>query len=283
MIKAELNLEEIKKDCSEIELKILDLYLERTKQKDICKLLGITRGKIDTLVKKYNLTRFRDRNNYSIDESVISLSNPEFCYFLGLFASDGNIHRTNSGSDIVQFTMKDLDVLEHSKRILKYTGEIKLYKKTCGEYYFLGITNKTLVKFLKETVAEENKTFNLKYPIFKDEICELMFIRGFIDGDGSFTVTSTKDKYSFKIYCACESFLNKFTSRCIELCNIEGYYKTDRVFELSGKHSVGNFMQKIYKYKPQISMERKKLRAMQHLCYVFPNKVDDIVRHFNES
>ena len=126
MNKKELSLEEIKKDCSELELKILNLYLERVKQKDICNILNITRGKIDAMVKKYNLTRFRSRNNYSLDEYVISLENPEFCYFLGLFASDGNIHKTNSGSEIVQFTMKDKDVLEHSKNILKYTRLIKI-------------------------------------------------------------------------------------------------------------------------------------------------------------
>ena len=170
MDKTGFTLEEIRKDCSDIENKILDMYLNRKKQKEMMEELGVGRGKIDHLVERYKLTRFRDKNNYCIDETVIDINNPEYCYFLGLFASDGNLHLTNSGSEIVQFTMKDRDVLEDVKKLFRYTGEIKTYKKQ-GErtYYFLGITNKKLVSSLKEIFGNVyRKTSVLVFPEFSN-------------------------------------------------------------------------------------------------------------------
>lgn len=101
MSSAELSLEEIKQVLNEEQIKILEMYLNRCKQKDIIDKLGITRGRIDSLIKKYNLTRFRSRNNYSIDESILSENNPLIWYFIGWFVSDGNLHKTNSGSEII--------------------------------------------------------------------------------------------------------------------------------------------------------------------------------------
>ena len=181
-----LTLEEIKNVLSGKELKILDLYLVHTKQKDICAQCNCTRGVIDSLVKKYNLTRFRTRNCYYLNEDKISLDNPEFCYFLGFFAADGNLHTTSSGSNIVQFTLKDREPLDNFKKILEYTGEVKVYTKkalilnretgikevTPRDYYFLGITNKKLVELLYNIFGQpKNKTFTLIFPEFKRTEC----------------------------------------------------------------------------------------------------------------
>lgn len=67
MNKQELNLDEIKQILNEQQKQILEMYLQHYKQKDIISKLNITRGKIDTLVRKYKLTRFRTRNNYTIN------------------------------------------------------------------------------------------------------------------------------------------------------------------------------------------------------------------------
>ena len=75
MNKTNFTLEEIQKDCNELENKILNLYLERKKQKDICEELNITRGKIDNLVKKYKLTRFRDVARFTINENNLNIYN----------------------------------------------------------------------------------------------------------------------------------------------------------------------------------------------------------------
>lgn len=104
MDKKNFSMDQIREDCSEVELKMLEMYLNRKKQKEIIEELGVSRSKIDHFVARYGLTRFRDKNLYCLDESVIDISNPNYCYFLGFFAADGNVHLTNSGSEIVQFT-----------------------------------------------------------------------------------------------------------------------------------------------------------------------------------
>lgn len=130
MDKTIFTLDEIRNDCSETEQKILDMYLNRKKQKEMIEELGITRSKIDHFVARYGLTRFRDKNNYCLDETRINLLNPEYWYFLGFWAADGNVHITNSGSEIVQFTLKDKEPLEDIKQLLNYSGDVKFYKKT---------------------------------------------------------------------------------------------------------------------------------------------------------
>ena len=120
MDKTNFTLEEIRENCSEVENQILDMYLNRKKQKEIIEKLSVTRSKIDHFVAKYKLTRFRSRNNYCLDEETIDVNNPEYWYFLGFFAADGNVHLTNSGSEIVQFTLKDREPLEDIITILKY-------------------------------------------------------------------------------------------------------------------------------------------------------------------
>lgn len=282
----ELELSEIKSLLSEKELKILDLYLQYTKQKDICLQCNCTRGIIDSLVKKYALTRFRNKNCYYLDESKIDINNPEFCYFLGFFAADGNVHITNSGSEIVQFTLKDREPLDNFKKLLGYSGEVKTYtknvlllnkstgvkEKTPRDYYFLGITNKKLVNSLKEVFGEiKCKTFNLIFPIFLKEECTQMFLRGFWDGDGSFTEPSYlgyKGKfYEARLHCASTSFINTL-SILLENLNIH-YVKRfkDNIWalEISNKQDVYNFIKYLYSYKSKIWLTRKAVRAYTHI------------------
>lgn len=87
MNKQELNLDEIKQILNEQQKQILEMYLQYYKQKDIISKLNITRGKIDTLVRKYKLTRFRTRNNYTINTQVLDINNPLFWYFVGVVCS----------------------------------------------------------------------------------------------------------------------------------------------------------------------------------------------------
>ena len=267
MDKTGFTLEEIRKDCSDIENKILDMYLNRKKQKEMMEELGVGRGKIDHLVERYKLTRFRDKNNYCIDETVIDINNPEYCYFLGLFASDGNLHLTNSGSEIVQFTMKDRDVLEDVKKLFRYTGEIKTYKKQ-GErtYYFLGITNKKLVSSLKEIFGNVyRKTSVLIFPEFSNNDCLSMFMRGFWDGDGCFTLANSK-LYMGELYCDSVSFMNTF---CKHLENLQMSFSRidEKRVSFSAQKSVTIFIDFIYSYDSTLGMARKRGLAMLHKYY----------------
>lgn len=281
MSNKELSLEEIKQVLNGEQNQILEMYLNRCKQKDIIDKLGTTRGKIDSLVKKYNLTRFRSRNNYSIDESVLSENNPLIWYFIGWFVSDGNLHKTNSGSEIVQFTLKDKEPLYILKDILKYSGEVKIYDRKVklkndlgekitqiSEYYFLGITNKSLVAFLDKILnVLYNKTFTIEFPNLPNEDCLKMFIRGFWDGDGCF-IHNVANKVNYAAaHCASLLFCEQF-KKVLDAYNIDVYIlNTDcpeiRIYK---KEHFEKFVKWLYSIYPEICLSRKKDKAFSLIC-----------------
>ena len=272
MDKTNYTLEEIKKDCSELELQMLEMYLNRKKQKEIIEYLQVTRSKIDHFVAKYGLTRFRDRNIYCLDESVINNNNPNYWYFLGFFAADGNIHLTNSGSEIVQFTQKDKEPLEDIKSIFNYTGDIKKYTKS-GGVYFLGITNKTLVQSIKDIFGEVyNKTAILTFPKIPNIDCLSMFLRGYWDGDGCFTIANNSRHYIAEAYCDSPKFTEQFI-KILEYNNIKvNLYADGKHFSINSKEEVAKFIELLYKYDSSYGLPRKRALAMLHLYYIKHNR-----------
>ena len=272
MDKTNFSLEEIKSDCSELELKILEMYLNRKKQKEIIELLGVTRSKIDHLVARYGLTRFRDRNLYCLDESRIDVLNPEYWYFVGFFAADGNVHLTNSGSEIIQFTQKDKEPLEDIKAILNYSGDIKKYAKS-GGVYFLGITNKKLVQSLKDIFEEVyNKTPTLKFPNIPNIDCLSMFLRGFWDGDGCFTTSGKYRHYIAEAYCESMEFISKLSEVLMENDIKMNIYADNKHFSINSKEDVSKFVDLLYRYDVPYGLPRKRALAMLHNYYTTHNR-----------
>lgn len=267
MDKTNFTLEEIRENCSEVENLILDMYLNRKKQKEIIEKLSVTRSKIDHFVAKYKLTRFRSRNNYCLDEETIDVNNPEYWYFLGFFAADGNVHLTNSGSEIVQFTLKDREPLEDIITILKYSGEIKEYtKQNDRKYYFLGITNKKLIESIREIFGEiYRKTSILTYPKIPNKDCESMFLRGYWDGDGCFTLSNNRRTYIGECYCESKDFLEGFKSS-LETYDIHYTAPESRIL-LTSKDGLTDFINFIYGYSSSLGLPRKRGLAMLHLYY----------------
>lgn len=75
MRKNNLNLEQIKQEATTLELQIINLYFQRISRKEISNKLSINTGKISTTVYKYELTRFRSRNKYTINLNNLNVNN----------------------------------------------------------------------------------------------------------------------------------------------------------------------------------------------------------------
>lgn len=167
MTTTNLTMNEIRLQCNEKENNIIDLYLERKTQKEICKTLSITRGVIDTLVRKYNLTRFRDRKlSYC---KHVEPEKPEFWYFLGIFASDGNLYYKSHSVDTIQFMLDDKDALDDIKDILGCTNEVKSYKKAGKWRWYLSISDPKVVQIVRNILGEiaTKKLSILNFPMFQ--------------------------------------------------------------------------------------------------------------------
>lgn len=177
--------------------------------------------------------------------------------------------------------MKDKEPLYILKDILKYSGEVKTYNKKVklkndsgekiskiSEYYFLGITNKSLVIFLSKILnVLYNKTFTIEFPNIPNEDCLKMFIRGFWDGDGCFTYNTINKVNCASAHCASLKFCEQF-KEILSKFNIDVYIlNTDcpeiRIYK---KEHFNKFVEWIYSIYPNICLSRKRDKAFSLIC-----------------
>lgn len=184
---------------------------------------------------KYNLTHrtisryikecgFKLRNNsrcqqkYSINENYFDIIDVEDkAYFLGLLYADGCVSK--DGSIILSLEEKDLEIIKKFKKQLKYQGNIsyikpkKIYntyfKRTINRsgQYRLSFRNKHMVKALSRLGCVPAKSLILEFPT-RNQVPEHLlkpFIRGYFDGDGSFSFNKNK------IQCSITSTINFLT------------------------------------------------------------------------
>lgn len=260
-----LTIKEIKKQCNEQESRIIDMYLNRETQKTICNSLSINRHIIDRLVKKYSLRRFRDRKlSYCKN---INIEEPEFWYFLGLFASDGNLYLKGNSVDTIQFTLDDKDALLNIKEILGCNNKIKKYKKESKMRWYISISDTNLINTVRTIFGSDcyRKTFSIKFPNISDARCLSMFLRGFFDGDGSFSVSAIKGFYNFKIYCASKEFAYSLYNTLVSIIHKGVHFYKEAYIEINAQENVYNFCKFLYAYNPTIGIARKRNRAIQHI------------------
>lgn len=180
-------------------------------QSEIAKEVGCTSKNINYYVRKFNLKGIKSKTKYYVNESLIDISNPVFCYLSGLIATDGHIDYKNNritirvnneGSNITLQNI--LDYFENGLDVASYkTG------------YEIRITSKKLIEELKLLNVEGRlKTYTLKFPSeFKNDDCARMYLRGMLDGDGNIHLRKSKsipNKYTsltFRIVTASNDYI----------------------------------------------------------------------------
>lgn len=260
-----LPITEIFEKCNETQKQIIEMYLNRQTQKTICSSLGVQRHTIDRIVKRYNLGRFRDRKlSYCKN---IDKTNPKFWYFVGLFASDGNLYYKSHSVDTIQFTMDDRDALDSVKDILQCNNDVRKYLKSGKERYNLCISDSCLIKEIQEIFHSDcyRKTFTIEFPEVPNEESLEMFLRGFFDGDGSFTKSNIRGFYNFKIYCASKCFTESLFETLTSLVGNKVHIYKDAYIEINAQESVYKLCKFLYSNNQSIGITRKKERAMQHI------------------
>lgn len=260
-----LPIEEILRNITEEQKKIIEMYLDRQTQKTICASLQIPRGVIDGLVKKYNLRRFRDKKlSYCKN---IDKTKPEFWYFVGLFASDGNLYYKSNAVNTIQFTMDDKDALDSVKEIIQCNNVVKKYFKQGKERYNLTVSDSSLIREIQEIFNSNcyRKTFILEFPNVPNIDCLRMFLRGFFDGDGSFTKSSIQGFYNFKIFCASKKFAKSLFNTLSFLFGSKVHFYKEAYIEINAQKEVYELCKFLYSKNENIGIARKRERAMQHI------------------
>jgi hypothetical protein len=197
------------------------LYVSGMPMLGVCAQTGISLSTLQTNLKKRGLSRSNKINSrkYLVNhEYFTTIDTPDKAYWLGFYYADGFITRYREQNKYVGVTLKstDIDHLEKLKLSMSCTYPIKTYKgKTSyGEvtYSRLIVTSDQMFNDLIKLGVVERKSTILTYPPFDivPENLEWHFIRGYFDGDGSFS-KATKG-YMLKV-CGTWEFLTKFAER----------------------------------------------------------------------
>lgn len=244
---------------------ILALTLGKN-QKEIAQQFQVGIWKIEKLIKEWKLHGIKEL--YKVDLSKLDNSLPEFMYFAGLIATDGNIRKT---TNTIQIRLVGLN----SKKLLENIIEIFSFKTSVMEYklnqFDLIITSKYLKEqLLKEGLTDNNKTFNLQFPEnFKSEECAKMYWRGIIDGDGRIRYNFDSNGFikiqTISLYTASSDFIKSCVSYLNEKFNLKLEVKTFKNkphiigFDINNQKDCEEFLDWIYGYDLKLKLEHKYL------------------------
>ena len=166
--------------------KIIELYKKNNPMNKIAEILNISSGTVNKVLKVNNI-KIR-RKHSKIKEDYFENSNCEkSAYWAGFIAADGYIYNPNKGNSQSSLT---IELSNNDKVHLCKLGDdlgknITNYNKhnSCK----LRITSNKICKDLERYNIHQNKSLTLQFPKNIDLENIHHFIRGYFDGDGSFT------------------------------------------------------------------------------------------------
>ena len=206
---------------------LVKLYWDQSKSlSDIAMTFGITRQAVYLKMKNWEIPKrsLSEARTMALDKGKISFNrvdesgetttvqlekryvndkffdewSAEMAYVLGLFATDGNIHKSPSrGANAkprslktLSFTQKEPELLEKILGLMRSNAKIIFQKErsykhtTAGAIYNFTIYNDTIYDKLVELGVTERKSQSIIFPDIPEPYVR-HFIRGCWDGDGS--------------------------------------------------------------------------------------------------
>ena len=153
---------------------------------------GIYHGSCYSILKRRNLIRYSNAAQHRLfnEDYFEEVTTEKQAYFLGLLAADGNISEKRNTVSLSLNAEDGLNLLIEFKKELNSTGVISNYKDKrvdCNRKSTVSMqfTSTKTKEDLERIGMSFQKTSNLHYPKINKEL-DRHFIRGFIDGDGSF-------------------------------------------------------------------------------------------------
>jgi len=180
-------------DWEELAKEYLETGISLTKMSE---KYEISRSILTNRFKKLGVEIVNRQNEVKFDESVFDLiDSEEKAYWLGFIYADGYI---DANKFIFEISLKssDKEHLEKFNKFMKHKDKnhVKISNSKCGDKCFERcrwyVSNKHLWNILNSYGCTPNKSLTLEFPnflIFKYDHLIRHFIRGYFDGDGSFS------------------------------------------------------------------------------------------------
>lgn len=206
-----VNLENIEK---------LKMYTDGISTFEIAKKFNVSEVSINALARRHNIKRpIGFLNDITFDYFYFdNIDTEEKAYILGFIYADGHV-----GDKEVKIAIKSSDINILNKIKSSMNGDFNISISTNSnnfgvcEVARLSFSNSHTIQKLREIGIKKNKTIDCDFPNL-DNLLIKHFIRGYMDGDGSFSKYMSSDgyiRYSFS-FVGTKSFLEVLRTKIIE-------------------------------------------------------------------
>lgn len=256
-IKKYLNISGVNTSNKKISNKeIISLYNSGMCCREIAKKLYVSKTCINYRIKKYGKIRSLTlaKRNSDINHSFFSKFTSESCYWAGFIAADGCIR--NGKQIAINLSNIDENHLKKFSKIINYKKSIKTKNNTSS--LFFGS---------KELITNINKNFNivpkksliLEPPMNIPKKLIYHFIRGYIDGDGSYFYDKTKIILEILGTYKMLSWIKKNFEKNCKIGN-PSIIKRNKIYYLkyAGNKQVPNILKWLFRnYNKNLVLDRK--------------------------
>lgn len=160
---------------------------------DLCEKYGLKRWKVQKILKENNVKLRKKTPITKVNHDFFSNYNSNNVYWAGFILADGYVRDNNRNTLIIKLQKNDINHLYKFKKDIGYMGNVKVSETYC----YISISSDKIIKDLSKNFEINNKKSLICYiseKIPKDLLKD--YIRGYFDGDGCITYTST-DTMSF--------------------------------------------------------------------------------------
>lgn len=193
-----------KEECK----KLKKIYKEHT-NKELAEIFNRSVNGIQCKKKRLGLTENISKKNRGNQHFFDIINTEEKAYWLGFIYADGYIIGGKTNSELgIELNYKDVEHLNKFNSIFnnyyKVTKKIKTYdaidrlnnkpiSNRVGEMCLIRIYSKSICDGLIKNNVVPGKTYSSIYPMINDKKLFLDFLRGYIDGDGSYSIKKVKN------------------------------------------------------------------------------------------
>lgn len=233
------NMVTVGKSLKRCDSEIIELYHQGKSAEHIGKILNLSRHSIIYRLKINNIElrkvkgiKHSIRNpNITLEyfKNKINLNKDDFDYFLGIFASDGNIYKNMIR--IGGVADENVEFLEHWCSFLdnKVSIHRRLRKENNNYYSNVCFKNQDIADLLSNSYGiTPNKTFTLRLPYINWNV-----VRGCFDGDGCLVKDKRCNSWKFEIVSASLEFATQLHNFYIKENLNSHIYKEGNLYKIS--------------------------------------------------
>lgn len=172
-----------------MEESIINDYLNNfLSNSELSKKYSLHRCTIQRILKKNGVELRKKTPKLKVKHNFFSVYNEDSCYWAGFILADGYIRTNKRNTLVLKLKKDDYKHLIKFKTTIDYEGDIKIK----NDYCVISISSSKIIDDLKnnfEITTKKSLTCYISEKIPQEYL--IHFIRGYFDGDGSITKTTT--------------------------------------------------------------------------------------------